>query len=47
MSVYKRIVRGKRGRNYSIDFIDEHGRHRILSSGTSDKRLALQIERRG
>ncbi len=44
MSVYKRIVRGKRTRNYYIDYIDQDGRHRILSSGTSDKRLARQIE---
>ena len=45
MSVYKRTVRGKPSRNYYIDYVDECGRHRILSSGTSDKRLAAQIER--
>jgi integrase/recombinase XerD len=46
MSVYKRTVRGKRARNYSIDYQDENGTQRTVSSGTSDKRLAEQIKRK-
>lgn len=46
MSVYKRTVRGKRARNYSIDYVDENGVRRTVSSGTSDKRLAEQIKRK-
>ena len=46
MSVYKRTVRGKRARRYSIDYVDEGGVNRTVSSGTSDKRLAEQIKRK-
>jgi len=46
MSVYKRTVRGKRTRNYSIDYIDESGVRKTVSSGTTDKRLAEQIKRK-
>ena len=46
MSVYKRVVRGKKARNYSIDYLDETGVHRTVSSRTSDKRLAEQIKRK-
>lgn len=45
MSVYKRTVRGRPTRNYYFDFVDEEGRKRTLSSGTSDKRLAERIKR--
>ena len=44
MSVYKRTVRGRRTRNYYIDYEDEEGRRRTVSSGTSDKRLAERIK---
>jgi len=46
MSVYKRIVRGRRARNYSIDYRDEHGSKCTVSSGTSDKRRAEMIKRK-
>ena len=45
MSVYKRTVRGKKQRHYSIDYVDEHGVRRTVSSKTSDKRMAQQLER--
>ncbi len=45
MSVYKRTVRGKPSRNYYIDYVDEDGHKRTVSSGTSDKRLAERIKR--
>lgn len=44
MSIYKRIVRGKPTRNYYIDYVDEHGRSKTVSSKTSDKRLAAQYK---
>ncbi len=46
MSVYKRTVRGKKQRHYSIDYVDEHGVRRTVSSKTSDKRMAQQLERK-
>ena len=45
MSVYKRTVRGKKARYYSIDYLDEHGVQRTVSSRTTDKRMAQQMER--
>jgi integrase len=44
MSVYKRTVRGKKSRNYYIDYDDENGKHVTVSSKTSDKRLAERIK---
>ena len=44
MSVFKRTVRGKKSRNYSISYENEDGRQRTVSSGTSDKRLAERIK---
>lgn len=45
MSVYKRTIRGKASKHYYIDFVDENGKRRTVSSRTSDKRRAQQLER--
>jgi len=43
MSVFKRTIKGKKSRNYTLQYTDENGVMRRKASGTSDKRLATQL----
>ena len=44
MSIFKRTARnGKLAKNWTYEFRDENGKLRTRSSGTSDKRLAVQL----